>query len=313
MNTITSLDQIPAIPPARYLTGIDYFDDVLGGGLVEGSTMLTSGIPGSGKSTLLIQVAYKLAEQGLKVLYIAGEENKEQIKMRAQRLSINSDIVYLDEDTQVEKIISAIETTNPKIVIVDSLQMVYTPTLKPAPSSPTQMRYCLNELCKIAKAKGITIIFVGHSTKSGLIAGLQSLQHMVDAVLYLLTNTDNTRTFQAKKNRFGSIEPIYTLYMTEYGLFNYPEIKTPFGLIKEFNLTEEQIKVIAQKSGWGFIILFSLAWLKSQAKKETNFNLANNRTFTLTSRTIDSILQRHPLMSMIVKPSLNYLEKYESQ
>ena len=313
-NTITPLNQILPIPPIRYQTGLTYFDDVLGGGLVEGSTLIISGSPGCGKSTMMVQVAYKLSERkldfqnNLKVLYIAGEENKKQIKMRTERLAINSSNIFLDEDIQVEKVIVAIEETDPKIVVVDSLQMLYTDTLKTPPSSPTQMRFCLQTLCRLAKQKGITIIFVGHSTKSGYIAGLQSLQHTVDCVLWLSLNEDNTRTFQAKKNRFGSIEPTYTLYMNEFGLFEYPEEKIPFGQIKEINLTETEIHEIARKSGRGFLIHFSLAWLKEQAKKEADFNLAQNKTFTLTSHHINSILQKHPLMSLIVKPNLEYLK-----
>src|SRR3990167_7838033 len=288
MENITSLNQIQPIPPARYSTGLDWFDDVLGGGLVEGSTLILSGSPGCGKSTLMVETAYKLAETDLKVLYIAGEENKRQIKMRTERLGINSDSVYLSEDIQVEKAIFAMETLSPKIVIVDSLQMLYSDTLKTPASSPTQMRYCLQTLCHLAKTKGITIIFVGHSTKSGYIAGLQSLQHTVDAVLWLSLNEDKTRTFAAQKNRFGSIEPVYVLYMTKQGLFDYPEHKVPFGQIKNINLTEEEIREISRKSGgiWGFFIHFSLGWLKQQVKQEANFNLANNKTFTLTSRHI---------------------------
>ncbi len=309
---ITPLNQILPIPPVRYQSGLTYFDDCLGGGLVEGSTLITAGIPGAGKSTLLLQVAYKLAENKLKVLYIAGEENKKQIKMRSERLSINSDAIYLDEDTQVEKIISAIKTLNPKIIIIDSMQMLYTNALKTATGSPTQMRYCLQTLCKIAKEQNITMIFVGHSTKSGIIAGAQTLQHMVDAVLWLSLNEDKTRTFSAQKNRFGSIEPQYILYMNEFGLFDYLENKTPFGKIVNLDLTEEQIREIAKKTMWGFFIVFSLAWLKAQVKKEAEVNLSQNHTYTLTSHKINSILQTHPFMSLVVKPCLKYLaQTYE--
>lgn len=309
-TSITPLNQILPIPPKRFTTGLVYFDDVLGGGLVEGSTLILSGAPGAGKSTLVVEVAYRLAQNNLKVLYIAGEENKKQIKMRTERLSINSGGLYLDEDIQVEKVIFAIENLSPRVVIVDSLQMLYTDTLKTPASSPTQMRHCLQKLCALAKGKNITIIFIGHSTKSGYIAGLQSLQHTVDCVLWLSLNEDNTRTFQAQKNRFGSIEPKYTLYMNEFGLFDHPEDKIAFGNIQEFNLTEQQIHEIASKSGRGILINFSLFWLKEQAKRE--YQLSTNKTFTLTSYHIRNILQKHPLMSLIIKPTLDYLKNYPS-
>lgn len=306
---IYPLDQIPPIPPPRYLTGMDYWDGVLGGGLVAGSALIVAGSPGSGKSTILAQVAYRLASEARKtVLYVAGEENKEQIKMRTERMGINSGQIYLTENTEVEEIFKALEEIKPEVVILDSLQMLYSPFFKTGPGTPTQMRYALQTLVKAGKSREITMIFVGHSTKSGYIAGLQTLQHAVDVVLFISMNEDGTRLLRANKNRFGSIEPTFILYMEEGGLFDYPEIKTPFGQIKNINLTEAQIYELSRKTKWGPFILFSLAWLKEQAKRRPEFKTSNG-TFTLTSALIDRILNEHSLMKPIVSRSLKWLEK----
>src|SRR3989304_1578545 len=126
--------------------------------------------------------------------------------------------------------------------------MLYSLSLKNAVGSPSQMRYCLLRLCRLAKEKNITIIFIGHSTKEGYIAGLQTLQHAVDVVLFLRLNEDRTRLLKTKKNRFGSTENEVTLYMSKYGIFDYLEEKTPFGQIKNIDLTEADILRLSRKT-----------------------------------------------------------------
>src|SRR3990167_1144966 len=250
------LNKIPPIPPQRFLSGYVGFDHLLGGGIVKGSALLIAGTPGSGKSTILMQLAFNwatLANQ--KVLYVAGEENRQQIKMRAVRLGIDSSKILLYENTEVEAVIEKEEELKPDIIIVDSLQTLYSKALKTQIGSPTQIRNGLFTLIGLAKSKQVTIIFIGHSTKGGYIGGLQTYQHMVDVVLYLdIDEVDHSRTLIAKKNRFGSIDFVWTLEMTENGLvdpehpfvFTQPEIQeqTTTSTSRNVNLTEDQVERI---------------------------------------------------------------------
>jgi len=304
---IYPLNEISPIPPERFSTGIYYFDNLLGGGIVAGSTMIVAGLPGSGKSTMFTQLSYQLAESAHKiVLYIAGEENKEQIKMRAERLAVNSGIIFLDEEVEIEKIIEAIDKVVPDVVIVDSMQMIYSNTLKPAPGSPSQMKYGLMTLCKIAKQRNIAIIFIGHATKGGYIAGLQTFQHMVDVVLFLGVNEDYTRFIKVNKNRFGESGISQNLYMSKYGLFDQCGIEKPFGeqtSNKETMLTESEVKKMTEGSLARPVILASVGWLKDQA------NLCSGTT-NLTSENIDKLTEGHPIWKPLVKYSMKWLEKH---
>ena len=268
MTDIYPLNQISSDPPPRFKTGIEGLDKVLGGGLVKGANILVAGTPGSGKSTLLIQLAYQLsAGENKRVLYVAGEENKEQLKMRAVRLGIDSGKILLMEDTEVEHIIEAKTDLAPDLVIIDSLQTLFSKSLRTTPGSSSQIKNGLLTLCALAKKTGTTFVFIGHSTKGGFIAGLLTLQHMVDVTLYLGVNDDDTRFLRANKNRFGTIDFIWQTYMTEYGLANDLSAVQPDGYSKTITLTNSEIEnLIEGHAIWGPIVSASIDWLKRQAE-----------------------------------------------
>ncbi|GAG90578.1 unnamed protein product, partial [marine sediment metagenome] len=165
---------------ARYLSGIDEFDRILGGGVVPGSLILVGGEPGIGKSTLLLEIANRLSCPKSLVLYISGEESIEQNKLRATRLGIDSAYLYVSSETNLEEITQQINDLEPKIVIIDSIQTVYREDYSSAPGSVSQVRESTAHLMKLAKQKKITIFLIGHVTKEGAIAGPRVLEHIVD-------------------------------------------------------------------------------------------------------------------------------------
>ncbi|TYS13866.1 DNA repair protein RadA [Rossellomorea vietnamensis] len=192
---------------------------VLGGGVVPGSLILIGGDPGIGKSTLLLQVSSQLAEGKHKVLYISGEESIKQTKLRADRLEIKADELYIYAETNLEAIHGTIEELSPEFVIVDSIQTIFHPEVTSAPGSVSQVRECTAELMRIAKTKGIAIFIVGHVTKEGSIAGPRLLEHMVDTVLYFEGERHHAyRILRAVKNRFGSTNEMGIFEMKELGL-----------------------------------------------------------------------------------------------
>src|SRR5699024_7441390 len=203
----------------RTYTGSQELDRVLGGGIVKGSLVLVGGEPGIGKSTLLIQVANKLGNKNLKVLYIAGEESPKQIKLRAERLKLKTDNLYILPETNWDIIKEGLDKVSPDILIVDSIQTVYTPTITSTPGSMSQVREVTHILMNIAKEQGIATFIVGHVTKKGSIAGPKILEHMVDTVLYLEGEKFHSyRVLRAVKNRFGSTNEIGMFEMGEMGL-----------------------------------------------------------------------------------------------
>jgi DNA repair protein RadA/Sms len=209
----------------RIQTNISEFNRVLGGGIVKGSLILIGGDPGIGKSTLLLQVSAQLAAMQHKVLYISGEESVKQTKLRADRLHIASDQLYVLAETDLEYIVEAIETIQPVCVVIDSIQTIYRADITSAPGSVSQVRECTAELMKIAKTKGIAIFIVGHVTKEGAIAGPRILEHMVDTVLYFEGERHHTyRILRAVKNRFGSTNEIGIFEMRDSGLV---EVENP--------------------------------------------------------------------------------------
>ncbi|MFH0702433.1 MAG: DNA repair protein RadA [bacterium] len=209
----------------RFSTGLEEFDRVLGGGLVRGSLVLIGGDPGIGKSTIVLQSCQSLADRKLKVLYVSSEESANQIKLRANRLSISSDNLYIYSETNIEEIQSIISNFNPDIVVIDSIQAVYNPNITSSPGSVSQVRECCNILMTIAKNTGITIIIVGHVTKDGMIAGPKVLEHMVDAVIYFEGERYKSyRLLRTIKNRFGSTNDIGVFSMEDNGLV---EVKNP--------------------------------------------------------------------------------------
>lgn len=203
----------------RTSTGISELDRVLGGGVVEGSVVLVGGDPGIGKSTLLIQAASNLSRETGKVLYVSGEESPEQIKLRAERLSIDSDGIILLSETNLEGIINITSDLLPRIMVVDSIQTMYTEELASAPGSVGQVRECAARLMSFAKQSGIPLFIIGHVTKDGAIAGPRVLEHIVDTVLYFEGDRGHAfRVLRTVKNRFGSTNEIGVFEMTDSGL-----------------------------------------------------------------------------------------------
>jgi DNA repair protein RadA/Sms len=192
---------------------------VLGGGIVPGSVVLISGDPGIGKSTLLLQVSSLLVKQGGPVLYVSGEESAQQIKMRADRLGISDDQLYVLSEINLEQIVSHIEQLNPHLAVVDSIQSVYTEELTSAAGGVSQVKGCAATLLQLAKASGVPIFIVGHVTKAGAIAGPRVLEHIVDTVLYLEGDRFHAyRLLRSVKNRFGSTNEVGVFEMASQGL-----------------------------------------------------------------------------------------------
>ncbi len=230
----TKPQQITAVEKeeeTRIDTQMPELNRVLGGGMVPGSLVLVGGDPGIGKSTLLLQFSSKLASSGYKVLYISGEESIRQTKLRADRLNVSSEQLYVLAETDLDYIEKAIKEINPAMVIIDSIQTVYQQEVMSAPGSVSQVRECTARFMKIAKTSGIAIFIVGHVTKQGSIAGPRLLEHMVDSVLYFEGERHHTyRILRAVKNRFGSTNEIGIFEMKETGL---EEVKNPSEIFLE--------------------------------------------------------------------------------
>lgn len=203
---------------ARLKTGLKELDRVLGGGLVMGSVVLIGGDPGIGKSTLLLQTLCHLAE-GLKVLYITGEESLQQVTMRARRLGLPEDNLLLLADTHVERILKHAQKENPRVLVIDSIQTMHTDLLQSAPGAVGQVRESAAQLVKFAKQTHTALFLVGHVTKEGTLAGPRVLEHMVDTVLYFEGEQDSRyRLIRGIKNRFGAVNELGIFAMTDKGL-----------------------------------------------------------------------------------------------
>lgn len=214
-----NINSIETIKEQRFSTCINELDRVLGGGVVKGSLVLVGGDPGIGKSTLLIQVSSNVANSGKKVLYISGEESASQIKMRAQRLGIKSDNLYIFAENNLSIIEAHLESVNPDLIILDSIQTVFSPEITSAPGTVSQIKEGTSRFMKISKKMGISTFVVGHVTKEGALAGPKVLEHMVDTVLYFEGERFNTyRLIRAVKNRFGSTNELGVFEMREIGL-----------------------------------------------------------------------------------------------
>jgi DNA repair protein RadA/Sms len=213
MDTIALDEQI------RYETGLSEFDRTLGGGVVPGSLVLIGGDPGIGKSTLILQVVQSLAQGGYKTLYISGEESAQQIKLRARRLSADSPQIYLLCGTCLEDMIDRFEDLAPRIIVIDSIQTIYSETLSSAPGSISQVREVTGKLMNLAKRSGRALFIIGHVTKEGAIAGPKVLEHLVDTVLYFEGDGSHSyRILRSVKNRFGPTNEIGAFEMTDKGL-----------------------------------------------------------------------------------------------
>lgn len=212
---ITELDMSAEI---RFSTGIAEFDRVLGGGAVIGSLVLVGGAPGIGKSTLLLQMCGSIGD-GSTVLYVTGEESERQLKLRAMRLGVDNQNLYVLAETDLDKILAATDALKPELVIVDSIQTVSDPNVASAPGSITQVRESTMRLMRVTKEQGITVFVVGHVNKEGSIAGPKVLEHMVDCVLYFEGERSTSfRILRAAKNRFGSTNEIGVFEMVRDGL-----------------------------------------------------------------------------------------------
>ena len=260
-----TLDQIDQAEAPRTPTGIGEFDRILGGGIVPGSAVLVGGEPGIGKSTLLLQVANDLArgagvpeallsrqhkalrkagfaapnassgsssdDAGARVLYVTSEESARQTKLRAGRLGVTSSNLLVLAETNVERIINQIHKTQPAVVVIDSIQMIYKPDLPAAPGSVTQLRDCCMDLVYLAKSSGVAVIFVGHVTKAGTLAGPKIIEHIVDTVVYFEGDRFHShRIVRCVKNRFGSTHEVGLFEMTGEGL---REVTDPGNLFME--------------------------------------------------------------------------------
>lgn len=206
-------------PPARASTGSAELDRVLGGGLAKGAALLVGGDPGVGKSTLLLQTAARMALSGLSVAYVSGEEAADQIRERAMRLGLADAPVALAAETALGPILDGLKAKKPDVVVIDSVQTLWTDALGAAPGSVAQVRACAQELTRFAKKRGCAVILVGHVTKDGQIAGPRVVEHMVDTVLYLEgERSAGFRILRGVKNRFGPTDEIGVFEMAEGGL-----------------------------------------------------------------------------------------------
>ncbi len=217
-----TLREVDITEELRFDTGLGELDRVLGGGAVEGSLVLVGGAPGIGKSTLLLQICQHMGEHQ-KILYVTGEESERQLKLRAQRLGVDSPNLLILSETNLSDILDAVEDVSPDILIADSIQTLYSPESQSAPGSVTQVKECTMALMRLAKGEHVTVFVIGHVNKEGAIAGPKVLEHMVDCVLYFEGDeAASYRILRAAKNRFGSTNEIGVFEMAERGLREVP-------------------------------------------------------------------------------------------
>lgn len=237
------LNEIELSKEIRMSTNISEFDRVLGGGLVQGSLVLIAGDPGIGKSTILLQTSGLLCKNNKKVLYVSAEESSNQIKLRADRLAINADGLYIYPQTNLELIKKEIDNIKPNVVVIDSIQAIYTQNMSSSAGSVSQIRECCNFLMQMAKNENITVIVIGHVTKEGNIAGPKVLEHMVDTVIYFEGDKYKSyRLLRATKNRFGNTSEVGIFEMGGSGLI---EVVNPSELfLNEHSQTQTPGSVI---------------------------------------------------------------------
>ncbi|MBO5746782.1 MAG: DNA repair protein RadA [Clostridia bacterium] len=233
-SSVSSVTEISTGDELRYNTGIGELDRVLGGGLVKGSVVLLSGDPGIGKSTLLMQACGTFSRDKT-VLYVSGEESAKQLKLRAERLNVNSDKLFVMTETDVESICEYIKVNKPEVVMIDSIQTMNNAEIQSSPGSVTQVRECTNLLLRTGKSLDIPVIIVGHVNKDGAIAGPKVMEHIVDAVLYFEGERNYAyRILRAVKNRYGSTNEIGVFEMGDGGL---SEVENPSqALLSERNV-----------------------------------------------------------------------------
>lgn len=216
------LSEVACDAELRFNTGMGELDRVLGGGAVVGSLVLVGGAPGIGKSTLLLQICHCLC-QDKQVLYVSGEESEKQLSMRAQRLGVASDNLFVLSETRLTDILDSVESLKPDVLIVDSIQTLYNENNESSPGSVSQVKDCTMAMMQLSKGQGITVFVVGHINKDGAIAGPKVLEHMVDCVMYFEGDPNSSyRLLRAAKNRFGSTNEIGVFEMGDAGLIEIP-------------------------------------------------------------------------------------------
>ena len=221
-RTPKTLLQVDTLSEIRFSTGMSELNRVLGGGAVAGSLVLVGGAPGIGKSTLLLQICNQLCAER-SVLYVSGEESERQLKLRAQRLGVAPENLYILSETRLSDVLEAVEETKPDILIVDSVQTLYNEENDSSPGSVSQVKDCTMSMMQLSKSQGITVFVVGHINKDGAIAGPKVLEHMVDCVLYFEGDPNSSyRLLRAAKNRFGSTNEIGVFEMGDSGLIEVP-------------------------------------------------------------------------------------------
>jgi DNA repair protein RadA/Sms len=232
-SDLKPLSEFGGAAPLRTATGLGELDRLLGGGMVPGSVILLGGDPGIGKSTLVLQWLSLLAGRGQRVAYLSGEESADQIKLRAMRLGLLSQDLYLMTENNLSQALPKVEKLAPHVMVVDSIQTIYQPELSSVPGSVTQVRECAGKLMFMAKSRGMTVILVGHVTKEGSLAGPKILEHMVDTVLYFEGERGQPyRLLRTFKNRFGSVSELAVFAMEGTGL---KEITNPSELFLSEN------------------------------------------------------------------------------
>ena len=294
---IRPLAEVSANEEDRFRCGIGELDRVLGGGVVPGSLSLIGGDPGIGKSTLLLQAVGKLAGSK-KALYVTAEESDRQVKLRAERLSVKADNLYLLPETSLEAILDRVKSLNPDFLVIDSIQTIFTAALESAPGSVSQVRECAGRLMQLAKGEGVTTFLVGHVTKDGAIAGPRMLEHMVDTVLYFEGDAGHPyRILRAVKNRFGSTNEIGVFAMREHGL---EEVPNPSELFLAERPEDAVGSVVVPSLEGSRPILVELQALVSGASfgtpRRTTMGLDHNRASLLVA-----VLEKKAGMSLLAQ------------
>lgn len=288
-SQIQLLGNVSVQEEARISTGIDELDRVLGGGLVAGAVVLLGGDPGVGKSTLLLQALVDVGRRA-PVLYVSGEESAAQIALRARRLGVDAAALPVLAEIQLERVLATLTAHKPQVVVIDSIQTVYSEALQSAPGSVAQVRECAAQLTRHAKASGTTVVLVGHVTKEGAIAGPRVLEHIVDAVLYFEGDTHSSfRMVRAIKNRFGAVNELGVFAMTERGLRG---VSNPSAIFLSQHETEVAGSCVLVTQEGTRPLLVEIQALMSQAHspnpRRLTVGLEQNRLAMLLA-----VLQRH--------------------
>lgn len=283
-NHPVRMEEVAALEERRISTHISELDRVLGSGIVEGSLILVGGDPGIGKSTLLLQICRNLSRDNIKLLYVSGEESLQQIKMRADRIGEFSNTMSLLCETSIDIIENCIYEALPQMVVIDSIQTMYSEEINSAAGSVSQVREVTARLMKIAKQKGITIWIVGHVTKEGIVAGPRTLEHMVDTVLYFEGDRHAIyRILRGVKNRFGSTDEIGVFEMQPEGL---REVTNPSEVMLSGRPVEASGSVVVCSLEGTRPILIEIQALVSQ----TNFNLPRRTTVGLDFNRVNLLM-----------------------